>query len=403
MFEVHTAHKIEDKEIYVKYKDIYLWSNEIEKKCFDQALDLAIHPKIAKHICLMADSHMGYGMPIGGVIAVEDAIIPNAVGVDIGCGMIARKTSIIAAELSKQTLRHIIDQIYDTVPVSFKVHNTIQEWGRWEWAPNLKIIKEASKRAKFSLGTLGGGNHFIELQEGDDGYLWIMIHSGSRNLGKLICDYYNQKAIELCKKWESNIPNKDLAFLPIDTDEGKEYLIAMNFALDFAKANRDRIMSEVLYIIRQIIGIYYITPKINIHHNYASLEHHFGKNYWIHRKGATSASKGQLGIIPGSMGTSSYIVRGLGNIFSYKSCSHGAGRKMGRNDATRNLEFDQCEKDMEGIIFRRWKKIKKGKLKGKYDLGEAVGAYKDIDTVMENQKDLVEIVTKLRPLAVVKG
>ncbi len=246
-----------------------------------------------------------------------------------------------------------------------------------------------------------------------------MIHSGSRNLGSTIADYYHQGAVEYCWQNGEELPDKDLAFLNIDDDAGvgMEYIRDMDFALHYAQENRYRLMESVMDCIHKEVNIetsrfgtdtdmlrdYIENCSINIHHNYASLENHFGKDLWIHRKGATSAKVGEIVIIPGSMGTVSYIGTGKGNFDSFMSCSHGAGRKHGRNDATRKLDPEQCNKDMEGIVFGSWKKMKKGSLKGKYNLGEAPAAYKDIDEVMAAQKDLVEINIKLRPIMSVKG
>jgi tRNA-splicing ligase RtcB len=264
------------------------------------------------------------------------------------------------------------------------------------------------ERDRCNLGTLGGGNHFIELQADEAGEIWMMLHSGSRNLGHRVASYYHRLAQQLNEKWHVELPAKDLAFLPLDTDEGRAYVRDMNYALLYARENRRRMMQvfrEVLY--EQIAGVRFL-EEINIHHNYAILEHHGNFDVWVHRKGATSARKGELGIIPGSMGASSYIVRGLGNPESFQSCSHGAGRRMGRADASRRLTLDECNQAMEGIVFDRWHKERGGALKRQakgveYDFGEAPQAYKDIDQVIKQQLDLIEPLVKLRPLGVIKG
>jgi len=242
----------------------------------------------------------------------------------------------------------------------------------------------------YQLGTLGGGNHFIEIQKGSDGHIWVMIHSGSRNLGYKVANQYNEEANELNEKWHTSVPKEhQLAFLPVDSQLGKEYMTEMNYCVDFALANRKLMMDRIL----DIFGVEH-DPMINIAHNYASLENHFGKNVFIHRKGATLAREGTVGIIPGSMGTKSYIVEGLGNKESFESCSHGAGRKMGRGEAIRSLNLEEEQAKMEGVL---------GKPRTQQDLEEAPGAYKDIDVVMDNQKDLVKILVELRPLGVIKG
>lgn len=268
--------------------------------------------------------------------------------------------------------------------------------------------KEYEERRKIiakQLASLGGGNHFCEIQKGDDGHIWIMIHSGSRNLGKQVADHYNKIAIDLNKKWHSSVPKEwQLAFLPIDSEEGQDYINEMNYAVEFALANRKLMMNRVKDIFwnefnknRPTLKLECMfEPMINIAHNYASMENHFGENVMVHRKGATLASDKTVGIIPGSQGTKSYIVRGKGNPESFNSCSHGAGRKMGRKEAQRTLNMDEEIKklDTQGIIHA---------IRGEKDLDEAPGAYKDISTVMKNQSDLVEILVELTPLAVIKG
>lgn len=399
---------------WIKKEDNYIvpiksWCGEIEDGALTQAADLARHPAIFKHVALMPDCHQGYGMPIGGVIACENAIIPNAVGVDIGCGMGVVKTSVQVDETSKETIRKITTGVKDRVPCGEgKAHKNKQAWKGFD-----QKIEEPENRKWYSahvwdlanrnLGTLGGGNHFIELQADYDGYVWLMIHSGSRNLGYQIARYYNQVAVNLNDKWKSEIPNKDLAFLPLSSNEGKAYIADMNFALEYAKENRRRIMECFMEALLVSFPKTDFESPINIHHNYAQLEKHFGKNVWVHRKGATSARLDQVGIIPGSMGTSSYIVKGLGNADSFNSCSHGAGRVMGRKEASRSLTVDECNKVMDGIVFDRWNKIRRGKNKGTYDLGEAPQAYKNIESVIESQLDLIEPIVKLKPIGVVKG
>lgn len=374
-------------------KIIKLWLDDIEQGALNQAKNLANLPFIFKHIAIMPDSHQGYGMPIGGVAATTDIIIPNAVGVDIGCGMCAVRTDL--REISREKLLKIIIAIKNRIPVGFKKHSLpIHK----ELMPKMpffdgSIIMREADNAELSLGTLGGGNHFIEIQKGDDDYIWIMVHSGSRNLGKQVADHYNKIAEELNKKWYSSIPKEyELAFLPVDSTEGQNYITEMNYCVDYALQNRKAMMS----VIKECFFNTSFEPMINIAHNYARLENHFNHNVWVHRKGATSAQEGKLGIIPGSQGSCSYIVKGKGNIHSFKSCSHGAGRKMGRKEAQRNLNLQNeiHHLDNMGVVHN---------IKNTNDLDEASGAYKDIDVVMSNQVDLVSIEVKLTPLAVIKG
>lgn len=399
------------------------WCENVEHGAMLQAINLANHPVIVKHVALMPDCHQGYGMPIGGVIACENAVIPNAVGVDIGCGMGAIQTNYSVTELKdKKLLRDILDFIKYHIPLGEgNSHKKSQSWtGFTEFIKKFDLIeKELSFPNKKlpgwldqkgysldqrNLGSLGGGNHFIEIQSGDDGFVWLMLHSGSRNLGYRVAAFYNRKALELNIKWKTELPDKNLAFLPADSLEGQAYIRDMNYALTYAKENRKRMMDIFKDSIVNYLKDIRFVQEINIHHNYAAVENHFGTNFWIHRKGATSAKKGELGIIPGSMGTPSYIVEGLGNPESFMSCSHGAGRNMGRNDANKKLKIEDCNKAMEGIVYDWWKKTKSRRGKQKMlDLSEAPLAYKDIEEVIEAQLDLIKPLVKLKPLGVVKG
>jgi tRNA-splicing ligase RtcB len=396
------------------HKPIKSWCKNIETDAMKQAINLANHPATYKHIALMPDCHVGYGMPIGGVIACDNAVIPNAVGVDIGCGMGAVETDFNAEKIEgMKQIRSLMDYIKNRVPVGEgRSHKTQQSWdGFGEFLDTLKSDPPAwysdsywARDAK-NLGTLGGGNHFIELQVSDTGKVWLMLHSGSRNLGHRIASHYQKLAVDLNQKWKIVLPDTNLAYLPADS-EGRDYIRDMNFALKYAAESRSRMMEVFKEGVVEIFGDLNFIQDINIHHNYANLENHSGKNLWIHRKGATSAQKEQPGIIPGSMGTASYIVKGLGNSESFMSCSHGAGRVMGRSQASRQLTVEECDKAMEGVVFDRWHSAKQwsGGRKKKYlDLSEAPQAYKDIDQVIESEADLVKPLVRLKPLGVVKG
>ena len=392
------------KVISTEKKPIKLWLDDIEAGALTQAKNLANLPFTFKHVAIMPDSHQGYGMPIGGVLATKGVVIPNAVGVDIGCGMCAVKTSL--KDIDTETLKKIMGEIRKVIPVGFKRYKEAQDENlmpeHWtDLTDGYLVCKKEYINALHSLGTLGGGNHFIEIQKGDDGHIWIMIHSGSRNLGLQVATHYNKLAIELNEKWKSEVPKcQELAFLPIDSKEGEDYIREMEYCVEYALANRKLMMERIKKIIDDEYNWMSFTVGydkiINIAHNYAKMENHFGENVIIHRKGSTLANNGTIGIIPGSQGTLSYIVRGLGNPESFNSCSHGAGRKMGRKQATKelNLEDEIKKLDDKGIIHS---------IRDKKDLDEATGAYKDIDEVMENQKDLVEILVKLIPLGVIKG
>ena len=403
-----------EKVISTEKLPIKLWLNDIEDGALKQVQNMANLPFAFKHIAIMPDSHQGYGMPIGGVLATKNVIIPNAVGVDIGCGMCAVKTSL--TDIDRETLKKIMGEIRKQIPVGFNKHEEAQDEAIMpslfsdpcsQKSLNIPIVSREYQNALISLGTLGGGNHFIEIQKGSDGHIWIMLHSGSRNLGKQVADYYDMTARMLNQKWYSSIPKEfDLAFLPLDSDEGKAYIKEMNYCVEFALANRKLMMERIQYIFADFFDgknedgertrMVDFDDMINIAHNYARMENHFGHNVMVHRKGATLATKDTIGIIPGSQGTKSYIVRGKGNPDSFNSCSHGAGRKMGRKDAERRLNLEEEIKNLDdqGILHA---------IRGKSDLDEAPGSYKPIDVVMNNQKDLVDILVELTPLAVIKG
>lgn len=380
------------KVINTEKKPIKLWANNIENTALEQAKNLANLPFVFKWVSIMPDGHTGYGMPIGGVIATQDVIIPNAVGADIGCGMHTVKTNI--NNLSNESLSNIVNKIKETIPVGFNCNHDKTHWIGFNHAPDNEIINQNLEKSKFQLGTLGGGNHFIEIQKDKDNYIWIMIHSGSRNIGYKIASYFHKIAVQNCEKYYSNIPSKDLSFLPLNTKNSDDYIECMNFALRFAKKNRQIMMSKINHIFQEEITDTCFEPFIDVHHNYARWENHFNKNVMIHRKGATSAKKDELGIIPGSQGTKSYIVEGLGNEESFESCSHGAGRTLGRKEAKRKLNLSEEKDKMSGILHS---------IIDNDDLDEAPGAYKNIDIVMENQQDLVKIVHELHPMAVIKG
>lgn len=383
--------------ITTEQKPIKMWLDEIEPEALAQARNLANLPFTFRHVAIMPDSHVGYGMPIGAVLAATGAVIPNAVGVDIGCGMCAMRTGM--KRLTKEQLKKILGEARKLIPVGFDHHKTRQDEALMpqQSYEAMKIVTREYGAALKQIGTLGGGNHFIEIQKGSDGYIWIMIHSGSRNIGLQVANHYNKMAQNLNEKYFSSVPKEvQLAFFPSDSKEAKEYMDEMHYCIDFALANRKLMMERMIEAITEVKGSFVHDEIINKSHNFAALEHHFGKNVLVHRKGATRAYEGELGMIPGSQGTKSYIVRGLGNEESFKSCSHGAGRRMGRSKATKVLDLEKeiAFLEKQGILHA---------IRHKSDLEEAAGAYKDISTVMENQNDLVEIVVELKPLAVIKG
>lgn len=398
---------------------IYVWlpsEEHLDETCLGQALNLSNLPFAFKHIALMPDTHTGYGMPIGGVMASSEAIIPNAVGVDIGCGMGFIHTNVPASLLREvntpngNLAQYLVGQIMRDVPQGFDHHRQWQQSTFLDQYPVDKLYRYGNKNlpeldeAYRQIGTLGGGNHFIELQEDEAGMLGIMVHTGSRNLGFKVANYFNRLAKERNKQMGSPVPPQyDLAYLPLDTEEAQGYIGWMNFALEFARQNRQMIMERVRRSVfaglQRFAGVKHIEilMEVNAHHNYAALEEHFGKQVWVHRKGTIRAAKGELAIIPGAMGSYSYIVEGLGNPDSFHSASHGAGRVMGRKEAVRQFSLDEVLADFKE------KDIVLGKRRRGDTAEEYYKAYKDIDEVMEDQMDLVKPVLKLLTVAVVKG
>ena len=387
-----------EKVISSERVPIKIWSNDIEDQAIEQAKNLANLPFAYKHIALMPDAHLGYGMPIGGVLATTDVIVPNAVGVDIGCGLMASKTNI--KEIDIPTLKSIIKCIRNEIPIGKISHKEPQDENLMPAdydIDSLRIVSKEYNNALKQIGTLGGGNHFIEIQKDNNGYIWIMLHSGSRNLGYKVANHYNKIAIELNLKYCSSVPLKvDLAFLPLHSYEGNNYFNEMQYCVYYALCNREVMLNRVKQCMKSFIANILFDIPINIPHNYAAIEHHYNRNVIVHRKGATRAFRRKLGIIPGSQGTASYIVKGKGNPESFQSCSHGAGRKLSRKKARELLDMKEEKKKLdESNILHS--------IRGKKDMDEAPGAYKDIYSVMSYQSDLVDIVAELHPLAVIKG
>jgi tRNA-splicing ligase RtcB len=381
------------------------WCGNPEPAALEQAVNVSNHPAIAGHVALMPDLHPGYGMPIGGVAVLKDAVSPNMVGVDIACGMMANKFDFKADWLSHEDMIRIMCEIRNHVPMGMKHQKDNSVFKKEakdlidKHKTGIRSFEKGAGLVSFDavaeqLGTLGGGNHFIEMQADEEGFMWFMLHSGSRNIGKCVCDKFNRMAKELNARHKIKLPVPDLAFLPTDSEEGREYLSLLDFCMDFSYLNRECMLKQIEESLKKVVGkIPHTVGKINIHHNYAALEEHFGEKVWVHRKGATCATEGKIGIIPGSMGTSSYIVKGKGNEEAFLSCSHGSGRVMGRNVAAKTFTMEQFRKSMQGIVFNCSEKF----------LDESPMAYKDINSVMDEQKDLVDVVHRLRPLAVEKG
>lgn len=401
------------KVIHEGKKLVKAWIDHVplDDKARDQVLNIAAMPFIHKHVAIMPDVHWGMGATIGSVIPTLGAVIPAAVGVDIGCGMMAVRLNITANELP-DNLKAIRTAIEKAVPHGRSNNGGQGDRGAWGnipdaqqtmWDQNFKdrftaiLEKHPKARPRNSLnhlGTLGTGNHFIELCLDENQNIWIMLHSGSRGVGNKFGMYFINLAKQDMKKWMINLPDENLAYLPEGTDHFKDYIEAVTWAQDFAKTNREVMMDNVLKALgRELIGFEVTDEAVNCHHNYVARENHYGKNVLVTRKGAVRARLGDLGIIPGSMGTKSYIVRGLGNQESFNSCSHGAGRVMSRTEAKRTITVEDHAKATAGVECRKDEGV----------IDESPAAYKDIDDVMESQKDLVEIVHTLKQVVCVKG
>ncbi len=396
--------------MYTYYSDgkgLKLWDSAgpFEGQAMQQLINTASLPFIHKWVAGMPDVHFGMGATIGSVVATKRAIIPAAVGVDIGCGMMAVRTNLTASDLP-DSLHALRMDLEAAVPVGFNCHNDrdmpdeVDHAIRFEVDYNEfyriqdKHPKITSKKHSLQIGTLGGGNHFIEvcLDENDD--VWIMLHSGSRGIGNIIGTYFISKAKEEMQRWHIDLPDPNLAYLPEGSQYFDDYIQAMSWAQNYAFQNREVMMKIIFRILRKWFPtVQGMTEAINCHHNYASIENHFGENVWVTRKGAVRARKREMGIIPGSMGTGSFIVRGLGNADSFQSCSHGAGRVMSRKKARQLISVEQHKAAVQGIECRVDADV----------VDESPGAYKRIEDVMDAQKDLVEIKFTLRQVLNIKG
>jgi len=395
-------------------KPLKLWDShgEFEKGAMEQLKNVAKLPFIHKHVAGMPDVHWGMGATIGSVIATKGAIVPAAVGVDIGCGMMAYQTTLKAKDLP-DNLKAIRSEIEAAVPHGRTDNGRTADKGSWDdisrsvedrWKNlndrYLKIIEKHPKAKAFNtiehLGTLGTGNHFIEVCLDENDSVWVMLHSGSRGVGNKIGMYFINKAKEEMKRWhiDKYLPDQDLAYLVENTELFDDYMEAVEWAQDYASENRKEMMVAVLKALRKHLPDFSITDMaVNCHHNYVTKENHFKENIWVTRKGAVRARKGDLGIIPGSMGTGSFIVRGLGNEQSFCSCSHGAGRVMSRNKAKKLISLEDHKKAVEGVECRLDADV----------IDESPAAYKDIGAVMKAQEDLVEVVYRLKQVINVKG
>jgi tRNA-splicing ligase RtcB len=377
-------------------KPIKAWIDfvELEPEAKEQLVKLASLPFIYKHVAVMPDAHAGRGSTVGTVIATQGKIIPAAVGVDIGCGMMAVKLPFKIDRITN--LPRLRSAIERSVPVGFKYHDEPVKFHT-----NLQLLyrSDIDKKAWLQLGTLGGGNHFIEVCQDQHNDAWVMVHSGSRGIGNQLASKHIERAKGLMKENFISLPDSDLAYLAQGTKEFDDYIKDLLWAQEYARYNREIIMDLVLKVISYHVfheHKYLLNASslvINCHHNYSRKEKHFGKEVWVTRKGAVSAQKDEYGIIPGSMGNKSFIVKGKGNIESFCSCSHGAGRRMSRTEAKKRFSASDLKKQTEGIECRKDKNI----------VDEIPAAYKNIDDVMKSQADLVEVVYILKQVVCVKG
>lgn len=406
-----------DVALAYNYTPIKMWTRgvQVEDDARKQLVNIGGMPFIHKHIAVMPDVHLGKGATVGSVVPTKGAIIPAAVGVDIGCGMMAWRTDLSGSDLpmSLSAMRHDIERM---VPHGRTDNGGDNDRGAWHDLPSdiadtflasslpdrfnslLSAHQGLKKwnlgRISRQLGTLGTGNHFIEVCVDEEDRVWIMLHSGSRGIGNAIGSYFIEKAKKDMERWFINLPDKDLAYIPQGSEHFPAYWNALNLAQSYAALNRRIMMRQALKAVQLHVRPFTCDAEaINCHHNYVSLENHFGENVFVTRKGAVSAQAGQLGIIPGSMGAKSFIVRGKGNPESFCSCSHGAGRKMSRTAAKKLFTLDDHALATMGVNCRKDEGV----------IDETPGAYKDIDAVMAAQSDLVDVVHTLRQVLCVKG
>jgi tRNA-splicing ligase RtcB len=385
---------------------VKVYTGEIEAAARAQLVNISKLPVVHHHVAAMPDVHLGIGATVGSVIPTKSAIIPAAVGVDIGCGMIATRLSLTASELDEKSLQKVFAQISRDVPVGFGQHNDraarshaakrFQKGLRRILERHSGIEKRIGKNSNWvhQLGTLGGGNHFIEVCVDEAQRVWAMLHSGSRGIGNAIGSYFIELAKKDAERNQLQLPDRDLAYFPEGAKHFDDYVEAVGWAQDYARANRAEMMDLVLEAMRRHLPSFEATDEaVNCHHNYVEREHHYGADVWLTRKGAIRARRGELGIIPGSMGARSYIVRGTGSAESFQSCAHGAGRRMSRNAAQKAFSIEDLRSQTEGVICRKDKGV----------IDEIPGAYKNIDEVMANQSDLVEVVHTLKQVLCVKG
>jgi tRNA-splicing ligase RtcB len=385
---------------------VRIWTDDIDDASRRQLANIAALPIVHHHVAAMPDVHLGIGATIGSVIATRGAIIPAAVGVDIGCGMVACRLSLDARHLDERALQRIFDQISRDVPVGRAQHDDDRAlvMAARPFEARLKaltqkhpqLLKSFGKFSKWvnQIGTLGGGNHFIEVCLDEADRVWVMLHSGSRGIGNALATYFIDLARQDAERHSIHLPDRDLAYFREGSVHFDDYVEAVHWAQEYAFANRECMLDLVLAALTRHLPPFTVTGEVvNCHHNYVAREHHYGADVWVTRKGAIRARAGDPGIVPGSMGARSYIVRGRGNPESFTSSAHGAGRRMSRNEAMRRFSEGELRAQTAGVVCRKDRGV----------LDEIPGAYKDIDAVMANQDDLTEIVHTLKQVVCVKG
>lgn len=376
------------------------WASIIEDNTLEQAIETSTMPFIYPHVALMPDAHLGMGSTVGSVVPTDGAIMPACVGVDIGCGMMAIKTQFKKSQFTDKQLSTLREQIERAIPLSAAHYNNkIVETAK----PRIKELEELAPINfdkytrtdwRLHLGTLGSGNHFIEISHDENDDVWLFLHSGSRGIGNKIATKHIELAQQFADKYFIQLPNKDLAFFVEGTKEFEQYIAEMNWAQRFAYLNREEMMDRVIRQVTDFMGEdVEKLETVNCHHNFTQQEEHWGKKLWITRKGAISADEGKLGLIPGSMGTDSYVVRGKGYKPSFNSAPHGAGRVYSRSAARKQFTEKELEKSMAGIEYRKTDAF----------IDEIPHAYKDINTVIKDADDLIEVVHKLNQIINVKG
>ena len=377
------------------------WVIDLEGSALEQATNLSNLPFAIRHVALMPDAHAGYGMPIGGVLFADRAVVPYAIGVDIGCGVALVETDLTVETFGEAGLKATLAQIARDVPVGTagQPKAVDRDAALEEIGMELPASIDAGwfNRAVSQLGTLGSGNHFLELQRDEAGAVYVMLHSGSRSLGKTICDAFHKLALAENRRWHAQLPHDELAYLPVGTPGYDGYWAAMHFALRFAEVNRSRMLDAVEYAFNRHTSGGRFHRVVDVHHNYATWENHFGQNGIVHRKGAVRARAGETVLIPGSMGTASYVAEGLGNPEAFETCQHGAGRAMSRTAARKGKTSKEVFAEMASLGVA----LHSGDPKTVAE--EAAYAYKDIEAVMAASTSLVRSLKRLTPLGVVKG